>query len=53
MVSLQLSIYLSKITFKYLDYNEFSGFCQVEKSQDVSRTLYLMAIPQGDPYLKS
>ena len=52
MVSLKLSIYLSKINFKHFDYNEFSGFCQVERSQDVSRTLYLMAKPQGDPYLK-
>ena len=51
MVSLRLSIYLSKINFKHFDYNEFSDFCQVERSQDVSRTLYLMAKRQGDPYL--
>ena len=45
--------FMSNNNFKYLNYIEFSSFCCVERSQDVFRSFYIMAIPQGDPDLKT
>ena len=45
--------FLSNNNFKCLNYIKFSSFCNVERSQDLFRCIYLMAIPQGDPDLKT
>ena len=53
MVSMKLSISLSKDDFKYINFNESAGFHSVEGAQDVFHTSYLMEILQGDPCLKT
>ena len=52
MVSMKLSISLSKDDFKYINFNESAGFQSVERAQDVFHASYLMEILQEDPCLK-
>ena len=53
IVSLKLSIVLSKNNFKQINLNETLGFGLVESPQDVFDALYVMEVPQRDPYIKT